>query len=63
MFQLETPNIRFKHLAICSKGYCGQRSQKVIQGYLGSLSVKNKKIAIPHILFNYSKPEACYFSL
>ena len=55
MFQLETPNIRFEHSAICSKGYWGQRSPRVIQGHLGSLSVKNKIIAIPHILFNFSK--------
>ena len=55
MFQLETPNIRFEHLAICSKGYCGQNSPKVIQGDLGSLSLKNEIIAIPHILLNYSK--------
>ena len=55
MFQLETPNIRFKHLDICSKGYWGQRSPKVIQSHLGSLSVKNKIIAIPHILLIYSK--------
>ena len=55
MFQLETPNTRFKYLAICSKGDWGQMSPKVIQGHLGSLSVKNKIIAIPHILLNYSK--------
>ena len=47
MFQLETPNIRLKHLDICSKGHWGQRSSKVIQGHLGPLSVKNKIIAIP----------------
>ena len=50
MFRLETPNIRFKHLAACSKGYWGQRSPKIIQGHLGSLTVKNKIIAIPHKL-------------
>ena len=55
MFQLEITNIRFEHLAICSKGSCGQKSPKVIQGHLGSLSVKNKIIAIPHILLNYDK--------
>ena len=55
MFQLETPNIKFKHLDICSKGYWDQRSPKVIQSHLGSLSVKNKIIAIPHILLIYSK--------
>ena len=55
MFQLETPNIRFKHLDICSNGYGGQRSPKVIQGYLGSLSVKKKILAIPHTFLNYSK--------
>ena len=43
MFQIETPNIRFKHLSICSKGYWGQRSPEVVQGHLGSLTVKNKK--------------------
>ena len=55
MFQLETINIRFEHLAICSKGCWGHKSPKVIQGHLGSLNVKNKIIAIPHILLNYSK--------
>ena len=55
MFQLETINIRFEHLAICSKGCWGQRSAKVIQGHLGSLIVKNKLTAITHILLNYSK--------
>ena len=55
MFQLETANIRFKHRVICSKGYWGSRSPKVIQGHLGSLSAKNKIIEIPHILLNYSK--------
>ena len=53
MFQLETPNIRFKHLDIFSKGFCGQGSQMVIQGHLGSLSTKNKIIAIPHRFFNF----------
>ena len=49
-------NIRFQHLDIlCSKAYWGQRSPKVIQGRLRSRSVKNKIIAIPHILLNYSK--------
>ena len=55
MFHLETPNIIFNHLVICSKGYWGHRSPKVIQGRLGSLSVQNKIIAIPHTFFNYSK--------
>ena len=55
MFQLETPNTRIEHLAICSKGYWGQISPKVIQGHLGSLTVKNKIIAIPRTLLNYSK--------
>ena len=55
MFQPETKNIRFEHLVICSKGFWGQKSTKVIQGHLGSLSVKNKIIAIPHILLNYNK--------
>ena len=32
-----------------------QRSPKVIQGHLESLSVKNKIIAIPHAFLNYSK--------
>ena len=50
MFWLETPNIRFKHLAVGSKGYWGQRSPKIIQGHLGSLTVKNKIIAITHKL-------------
>ena len=44
MFQIETPNIRFKHLDTGSNGYWGQRSSKVIEGHHGSLSVKNKKI-------------------
>ena len=55
MFKLERPSIRFSHLDKCSKGYWGQRSPKVIQGHLRSLSVKNKIIAIPHTLLNYSK--------
>ena len=55
MLQLEKPSIRFGHLDTYSKGYWGQRSPKVIQGHLRSLSVKNKIIAIPHILLNYSK--------
>ena len=55
MFQLETANIRFDHLVIFSKGCWGQKSPKVIQGHLGSLSVKNKIVAIPHILLNYNK--------
>ena len=42
MFHLETPNSRFEYLAICSKGYSGQMSPKVIQGHLGSLSVEKK---------------------
>ena len=42
MFQLETTNIRFEHLGICSKGCWGQKSPKVIQGHLGSVSVKIK---------------------
>ena len=53
MFQLETTNIRFKHLDICSKGYWGQRSPKVIQGHLRSLSVRNKIIAIPPRFLNF----------
>ena len=48
MFQLETTNIRFEHLAICSKGCWGKRSSKVIQS-------QNKIIALPHVLLNYSK--------
>ena len=52
MFQLETSNIRFKHRDIYSNGNCGERSPKVIQGHLGSLSVKNKLIAIPHTHLN-----------
>ena len=55
MFQLETPNIRFKHLGICSKLHWGQRSPEVIQGHQGSLSVKNKIIAIFHKLLNFRK--------
>ena len=57
MFHLETPNIRFNHLVICSKGYWDHRSPKVIQGRVGSLhvSVQNKIIAIPRTFFNYSK--------
>ena len=50
MFQLQTQNIRFKHLDECSKGYWGQRSSEVIQGHQGSLSVKNKNIEISHKL-------------
>ena len=55
MFQQQTPNTTFEYLALCFKGYCGQRSPQVIQTHLGSLSVKNKIIAISHILLNYSK--------
>ena len=55
MFQLETPNTRFEYLDICSNGYWGQMSPKVIQGHLGSLSVKNKIISIPRTLLSYSK--------
>ena len=55
MFQLETPNTRFEYLVICSKGYWCQMSPKVIQGHLGSRSVKNKIIAIPRTRLNYSK--------
>ena len=50
MFQLQTPNIRIKHLDNSSKGYWGQRSPEVIQGHQGSLSDKNRKIAISHKL-------------
>ena len=53
MFQLETPNIRFKHLDICSKGCWGQWSPEDIQGHQGSLSVKNKNIAIPRKFFKF----------
>ena len=55
MFQLETRNIRFEHLDICSKECWAQKSPNIIQGHLGSLSVKNKTIAISHILLNYNK--------
>ena len=53
MFQLETPNIRFKHLDIFSKGYWGQGLPMVFQGHLGSLSAKNKIFAIPPRYFNF----------
>ena len=53
MFQLQTPNIRFKHWDTCSKGYWGQRLPEIIQGHQGSLSVKNKVIAISHKLLNF----------
>ena len=53
MFQLQTPNIRFKHLDTYCKGYWGQRSPEVIQGHQGSLSVKNKEIEISHKLLNF----------
>ena len=52
--QLETQNIRFNYRDICSKGCWNQGSPKVIQGHLGSPSVKNKLIAITHILLNHS---------
>ena len=55
MFQLEITNFKFEHLVICCKGCWGQRSPKIIQGHLMSLSVKSKIIAIPHILLNYDK--------
>ena len=42
MFQLETINIRFEQLVICSMGCWGQKSPNVIQGHQGSLSVKYK---------------------
>ena len=51
MFQLEQTNIGFEHLVISSKGFWLQKSPKVIQGHLGSLSVKNEIIAIPHNTF------------
>ena len=60
---LQTPNIRFKHLDKCSKGYWGQRSPKVTQGHQGSLRVKNKKMKISHKLSNFEKPEAGIKSL
>ena len=53
MFQLQTPNIRFKHLYTCSKGFWGQRSTEVIQGHQGSPSVKKKEIAISHKLLHF----------
>ena len=53
MFQIQTPNIRFKHLGSCSKGFWGQRSPEIIQGHQRSLSVKNIKIAISHKLKNF----------
>ena len=52
MFQLETKNIRFEHLDICSKWFPGS---KVTKGHSRSSGVKNKIIAIPHILLNYNK--------
>ena len=61
MFQLQTTNIRFKHLDICSKVSGVQRSPKVIQGHQGSLSVKNKIIAIPPMLL--TKTVARYVSI
>ena len=53
MFELQTQNIKFEHLDTCSKGFWGLRSPEAIQGHQGSLSVKNKKIAISHKLFNF----------
>ena len=53
MFKLQTQNIKFEHLDTCSKRIWGQRSPEVIQGHQESLSVKNKKIAISHKLFNF----------
>ena len=55
MFELQTPNIGFKHFGTCSKGFWGQKSPEVIQGHRGSLSVKNKIIAILRTFLNYSK--------
>ena len=63
MFQLETTNVRFEHLAIYSKGCWGQKSPKVIQGHLGSLSVKNKIISISHTQLIIAKHEPCYISI
>ena len=63
MFKLETKNIRFEHLAICFKGYWGQRSPKVTQGHQESLSVKNKKMQYLINFEIFEKPEACNISL
>ena len=53
MFQLEEPNITFEYFDTCSKGRWGQRPDEYIQGQQGSLSVKNKEIAISHKLLNF----------
>ena len=53
MFQLETPNIRFEYFDTYSKGRWGQRSPEIIQAHQGSLSIKNKEIAISHKLLNF----------
>ena len=63
MFQIETPNILFKHLDICSKGCWGQRSPQVIQGHHGSLSLKNETLQYLINFLIFEKPEACNVSL
>ena len=55
MFQLQTPNNKFKHLDKCFRGYLGQRSPEVPQGHQGSRSVKHKKSKISYKLLNFRK--------
>ena len=43
----------FEHIGRSSKGFFGQRSPKVLQGYQGSLRVESNKFANSHKLFNF----------
>ena len=64
MFELQTPNISFKHLDTFSKGYWGQRSPEVIQGHQGSLSFKKKKkLQYLTTFYIFEKPESCNINL
>ena len=55
MFQLETPNITFKHLDICSNGYWRSNVTKGHSRSSGVTKHKKKILAIPHTFLNYSK--------
>ena len=55
IFQLETPNVSFKHVNRGSKGYWGQRSPIIVQGHRKSPSAKSIKIAISDTLFHFYK--------
>ena len=59
MFQLQTPNIGFKHLDLntwtCSNGYWLSKVTKGHSRSPGVTKCKKKIIAIPHKFLNYSK--------